>query len=188
MGVTLGVVGWGTCAAGGRPDFGAPLCHFVTSAPAQRGERFKIPLTTQCGQRGVSAAVSGDRRGPPPQSLRDSSHAGGAISDSAEHIEWSVGGGAARLVRPPLSLRDISPRFAGERFKIPLTTQCGQRGVSGTGLFSAFPAQPRRGNAIAASVTVIATAWPGAQAWALWSRASSSRPESRRTRTSWSWP
>ena len=41
--------------------------------------------------------------------------------------------------RPPLSLRDISPRFAeGEEIRIPLTTQCDQRGEIGSGWFRAL--------------------------------------------------
>ena len=61
----------------------------------------RIPLTTQCGQ-----------RGPPPQSLRDSSPAGGAIFER--------------------------PQIGGDR--IPLTTQCGQRGPPPQSLRDSSPA------------------------------------------------
>ena len=103
--------------AGGQPELrgGLPLSRCATAPP--RGERFptdgnRIPLTTQCGQRGAGSdsaghsmwsdggrawRCSGVARGAPPQSLRDSSPSGGAISDrwesdSADHSMWSAGG------------------------------------------------------------------------------------------------
>ena len=49
----------------------------------------------------------------------------------------------AKRGRPPLSLRDISPRFAGgEEIRIPLTTQCGQRGESKSGRVGFFSTLP----------------------------------------------
>ena len=92
---------------------GLPLSRCATAPP--QGARLRIPLTTRCGQRGESAAASGGRRGPPPQSLRDSSPSGGAISgifpplgggaisDSADHSMCSAGGERNRLVQSVLS-------------------------------------------------------------------------------------
>ena len=73
--------------------------RFPTSSPAKRGVRCcrqrgglpspggyrTLPTSPPAGEmpraEGESAAVSGGQRGPPPQSLRDSSTARGAISD-----------------------------------------------------------------------------------------------------------
>ena len=124
----LNVVSGGRCRrqrgrAGGQPELrgGLPLSRCATAPP--QGERFptdgdRIPPTTQCGQRGQMPKAEGESwrsagvaRWPPPQSLRDSSPSGGAISDrwgsdSADHSMWSAG--VARWP-PPQSLRDSSP-------------------------------------------------------------------------------
>ena len=129
--------------------------------PPPRGSYFRShyrPLPRRCptlpnispcggdapqGQRGSASRLAGGEREPPPQSLRDSSPSGGAISDrwesdSADHSMWSTGGerGGQPELRGGLPLsRCATAPPRGERFptdgnRIPLTTQCGQRGES----------------------------------------------------------
>ena len=140
--------------AGGQPELrgGLPLSRCATAPP--QGERFptdgdRIPPTTQCGQRGQMPKAEGESwrsagvaRWPPPQSLRDSSPSGGAISDrwesdSADHSLWSAG--VARWP-PPQSLRDSSPR--GERFPIPLSPAEGESVAVSGGLRGAPAHRP----------------------------------------------
>ncbi len=51
---------------------------------------------------GESAAVSGSQRRPPPQSLRDSSPAGGAVGGGLDSLRWVsvVTGGRPPSVTP----------------------------------------------------------------------------------------
>ena len=73
---------------------GTPLCHYVTSPPAERGER---------GARGQGRGSwgLGAVRGEIPAASAGMTEAGRGTA------AWCV------LGRPPLSLRDISPRVAG---------------------------------------------------------------------------
>ncbi len=59
--------------------------------PSGRPARRAKP-SFETGSEGCPYGRGGGLRGPPPQSLRDSSPAGGAISDSADHSMWSAGG------------------------------------------------------------------------------------------------
>ena len=105
-----------------EPTAGAPR----TPHPAPRAPRRSNRDTPQSRPRQPAA--------PRPTSTNTTYaqvSSGGAISDSAEHSMWSAGERAPRLAEVgaglPLSRCATAPP-QGERFRIRLSTQCGQRG------------------------------------------------------------